>query len=388
MQTGNHSDANAPGRQQEMAAWIERNRPAALPGDPGSRFAVLLNWQRALYDAGWLGMGWPAEYGGRGGDLLDRIRFYRQLAGSRAPFPPTLIGLDVIAPTLLAHGTEEQKRRFLPPLLRGDEVWCQGFSEPEAGSDLASLRTRAIVERNGFRINGHKIWTSTVQYAGWCALLARTNPEAPKHKGISLLIVDMRSPGVLAQPITEINGGTDFGEVFFDDVVAPGDAVIGGLNDGWRIAMSTLVYERSVYTLRRGSEVRMMLDSLAAQAGRVHRRGRRLIDDPGVLRSFGRCEALVEALAAQGRRTADRLASGNHLSESSIDKLFLSKVEQSVLGLAVDLLGPYAVVEDGPGLDANWLRAYQYGRAGSVYGGSAEIQRTIIAESILGLPRG
>jgi alkylation response protein AidB-like acyl-CoA dehydrogenase len=376
--------------ESAFARWLAVHRPPHLPGDDHERFAALMAWQRQLYDAGWLGWGWPKEYGGMGGSVTDRLTFYRSLAVADSAFPPTLVGLDVVAPVLAERGNDEQRQRFLKPLLEGSEVWCQGFSEPDAGSDLASIRTTAHEHAGNYRLNGQKIWTSTAHHSQWCLVLARTEPGSTRHRGLSMLLVDLSDPGVTVRPIELINGDLEFGEIFFDNVMVPDSMVLGSPGDGWSIAMATLVHERSVYPVRRHAEVRRALNKLVAL----------IRDAPGsslnwtsestaLLERLGRAETLVEAMGAQVVRAAYRLENGVDPFESSVDKLMLALTEQEVMGLAISLLAEWSTTspesQSIPG--SEWLHDYQYALAGSVYGGSSEIQRTIIAEKMLGLER-
>jgi alkylation response protein AidB-like acyl-CoA dehydrogenase len=376
-------------RIDELRTWLEANRPEHVPTELEDRFPVLRAWQRRMHEAGWLGYGWPAEYGGAGGTLLDRITFNRELVRARAPQPVALIGLEVVGPTLLAHANEEQRRRFIPPMLSADEIWCQGFSEPEAGSDLASLRTRAERVKGGFEVTGRKTWTSYAQFARWCGLLARTNPGLPKHKGISYLMLDMTSPGVEVLPLIQMTGDAEFNEVVFDHVFVPEENLIGPLDGGWMLALDTLAHERGPYSVRRQVEISVAF-------GEILENIRRLVDagfvvDDGLLRErVGRTWAMLRVLEERSDETVRGLLEHAPGSEASISKLYLSEVEQAVFALGFDLLGPVrgTAEEQVPGMNSDrWTREYLYSRASSIYGGAAEIQRGIVAQRVLGLPR-
>ena len=290
-----------------------------------------------------------------------------------------------LGPTILRHGTEDQRRRYLPPLLSGAELWCQGFSEPDAGSDLAGLRTNAVREGDEFVITGQKIWTSWATDADWCAVLARTDQDAPKHKGISYLLVDLRSPGVTIKPIVQITGDAEFNEIFFDQVRVPADCVLGGLGDGWSLAMDTLGHERGGYAIRRRLENEMAFHDLVRALQRV--------DDLPAHTALLVGELFVElkAFEAQSRGTADRLQAGHGPSPlDSLDKLGLSRTEQYLYSVGAEVLGAELMVAGARprGLDAEeWTKGLLYSRAASVYGGSEQIQRTIVAERLLELPR-
>ncbi len=373
----------------EFRKWLEDNTiPILAHGDDAARFTQRIEWQTALYDAGWVGLGWPQAYGGHGGDIAERVMIYEELAAAGAPAPGGIVGLDVIGPLLLHAGSEEQKQRYLRPLLRGDEVWCQCFSEPQAGSDLAAVRTRATRRDEAFVVTGHKIWTSEAAFAHRCALLVRTNPEAPKHRGLSLLLGDMRDPRVTVQPIVGPMGDSEFGEVFFDDAVVGADNLLGAVDQGWKLAMTTLEYERGPYAIRRTVELTVALDEVLddlIDAGRND-----VLDHDDARARVGRCVVLIDALAAQAPTIVDRMHTPSAGGESSIDKLLLGQVEHEVFGLALDLLGPDKVMlGEHNGLDhSRWIREWFHARSASVYGGSAEIQRNIIADRVMHLPKG
>ena len=379
-------------RQQDVVAgvreWLLHEEIPATSGDLDTQFAAARAWQQRLYDAGWLGLGWPIEYGGKGGDRLEQILVNSELARAHAPLPAGLIGLEIVGPVILEHGTEEQRQRYLPSLLDGREIWSQGFSEPDAGSDLASLQTSGKVVGDTILVNGQKVWTSWAQFSRWCAVLVRTDQEETPHKGISYLLVDVESTGVTIRPLVQMTGDAEFNEVFFDDVEVPIENVLGGLGAGWQLAMATLSHERGPFAIRRHVELRVALDQLALDVQRAHRSGTRLIDDTEIRRRFGRCEVMVEALAAQTLRIVDRLENGGPDAESSVDKLLLADTEQQLFGLALDTLGDDRMIAEATadGVDAaRWISGYLYGRSASIYGGTAEIQRGIIAKRLLGI---
>lgn len=377
--------------QHRAREWLAHERPRQLAEDFDTRMRELQDWQRKLYDAGFLGLGWPEEHGGAGGTLLDRIVFNQELARSRSPMPAGLVSLEVVGPTILEFGTEAQKSRLLPPLLRGDELWCQGFSEPDAGSDLAALSTRGVPVDGGYAVSGQKVWTSWAQYSSWCAVLARTEAESTRHHGISYLLVDMAAPGITVRPLDQMTGDPEFSELFLDDVAVPADMVLGQPGEGWRLAMATLGYERGPFSLRQQVELRVALDEVVEQ---LHETagldGTPMIEDPHVLRELGRVETLMETLTALGYATVTRLLGTPDPAANSIDKLFLGRVEQEVYAFALDMLGPrrMALTTTG-GLDGRrWVPEYLYSRAATIYGGTAQIQRGIIASRVLNLPKG
>jgi alkylation response protein AidB-like acyl-CoA dehydrogenase len=376
-------------RFDEFRSWLEKETPRDLPNDFDRRFPRLVEWQRRLYEAGWLGYGWPAEYGGAGGGPLDQVTLNTELARARAPQPAGTIGLVVVGPTLVKYGSDEQKARFIPPMLRADEIWCQGFSEPDAGSDLASLRTRAERVEAGFLVTGRKVWTSWGHFARWCALLARTDSAAPKHRGISLLMVDMQAPGVQALPLRQMTGEAEFSEVVFDGVFVPDANLIGPLNGGWDLAMDILAHERGPFAIRRQVEISVALEGIIDNARRLIAAGL-LADDARLRERIGHCWTFVRMLQAYAEESVRNLEKGDPGPEASIGKMLVTQVEQAVSALGFDILGgirglDYDLVE---GMESDrWTREYLFSRAASIYGGAAEIQRGIIAQRVLGLPR-
>ena len=380
--------------RQEIQAFLDAHQPPAgsVPEDFDERVAFLREWQRALHEAGLVGLSWPAEHGGRGATLTEQIVANQVLAENRAPTIIGSVGLDVVGPSLVDHGTEEQKARFLDRILAADDIWCQGFSEVGAGSDLAALKSKAIDNGDHFVLSGHKVWTSYAQHAAWCAVLARTDPDAPAHKGISYLLVDMTSPGIEVRPLVQSTGDPEFGEVYFDDVVVARENLLGPLHGGWGIAMHTLAHERGWYGVGRQVILRVLLDDLVDEARRAVRDGRPAIDAPEIRGALAQAHIGLEVLKHHGYRSVGKLLADGHPGlESSVDKVVLARVEQQLVAVALDVMGPFAALGDGAAPDGAhpraWQHAYFYGRAASVYGGSAQIQKNIIAERILGLPR-
>jgi alkylation response protein AidB-like acyl-CoA dehydrogenase len=365
------------------AKWLAEVAPPELSDDYDERYAQLRRWHRILYDAGWVGLQWPAEYGGRGLTVEHQLAFTTELVRARAPQPVGSIGLEVVGPTILRHGTEAQRARFVRTLLSGEEIWCQGFSEPEAGSDLASLRTKGVFDGDELVITGQKVWTSWATHADWCAVLVRTNPEAVRHKGISYVLVDMRTPGITVQPIVQLTGDAEFAELFFDEARVPVDNILGQVDGGWALAMDTLGHERAGYAIRRRLENEISFGQIvdAMRAGRLAR------DDEQATRGIGELFVALKAFAALSQATARRLLDGDVPSpHDSVDKLLLANTEQQLFGTALDLVGGHRVAA-GDNQTDEIVKGYLYGRSASVYGGSAQIQRTLIAERLLGLPR-
>jgi len=336
--------------------------------------ALLREWQASCYAAGFVGRAWPAEFGGGGRPPVEQIVVDQELAAAGAPEFVNVVGLDVLGPSLLRFGNDEQRTRFIPSILSAEEIWCQGFSEPEAGSDLASLRTHATEEDDHFVLNGSKTWVSWGQYARWCGVLARTETDGPKHKGISMLIVDMRSAGVDVRPMTQITGHAEFCELFLDDVIVPKDNLLSQRGDGWKIAMHTLGHERGTAALPRQVKLRTWLDRAVADAA-----AQGLLDDPLVQVQLAQAMIGVEVLRHHAYRTVGEFLNGGAVGpDSSSVKLLMAEAEQRLAASAFEILGPE---------DEFWTETYLYSRAASVYGGTQQIQRNIIADRILALPQ-
>jgi alkylation response protein AidB-like acyl-CoA dehydrogenase len=379
--------------RDEVRAFLAENLPAPeeIPAEFDARVGFLRGWQRKLYDAGLVNVTWPEEYGGRGATLMEQIVVNQELA--RAGAPPLIgeVGLEVVGPTIVAQGTPEQKSAYLKRILSGEDIWCQGFSEPNAGSDLASLRTRAEDRGDHFVIDGQKTWTSWAQYASFCAVLARTDPDAPPHRGISYLIVGMRTEGIDVRPLVQITGDAEFSEVYFDGVVVPRENVLGELNGGWKLAMHTLTNERGPVVLSHQVKLRVALDALAADALRHARDGVPAIEHPHVRDSLVRAHVAVEVLRYHAyRSTGATIARGVAGVETSVDKLQMTTADKLVGDACLDVLGALSASPDGApdGIDPHrWQHLYLHTRASSIYGGTSQIQKSIVAERILGLPR-
>ncbi|WPB87864.1 acyl-CoA dehydrogenase family protein [Streptomyces malaysiensis] len=375
-------------------AWLAEADPPEVPLDLDARFAVLRRWQKTLFEAGWLGIAWSKAAGGQGLTHMHQLVFVEELVRARAPQPIGIIGLEVVGPSIDRYGSDWQRRELLPRLLSGDDIWCQGFSEPNAGSDLASLRTRAVVDGDYFVVSGQKVWTSWAHMAQWCALLVRTDTSVRKQAGISYLLVDMTSPGIAARPIEQMTGDREFCEVFFDEVRVPRRNLLGGLNDGWSIATHTLGSERAGATLRRRVECEVALDDALAQLRRHRADGAsgRPEADRRTQAAIGRCHVALRVLDAQTRQTTTRLVAGaGPRPEDSVDKLLLNEIEQIVFSEIAGMLGPLRAVPGSRprGLRSErWVHEHLFSRAASIYGGTSQIQRNIIAERLLGLPRG
>ncbi|TXS36507.1 acyl-CoA dehydrogenase [Streptomyces sp. OR43] len=352
------------------------------PGDWPGRRAYDAGWQRLLYDAGYAGLHWPADAGGRGATPTQHLIFLEETERAGAPYVgANFVGLLHAGPTIAAEGTAEQRARWLPPVLRGEEMWCQGFSEPDAGSDLASLRTRAVRDGDDYVVSGQKIWTSHAEVADWCELLVRTDAQAPKHRGISWLAMRMDAPGVTVRPLRTLAGSTEFAEMFLDEVRVPVSHRVGAENDGWRVTMVTLSFERGTAFVGEVVACRRTLDALAAEA---RRNGR--WDDAVLRRRLGRLSAEFRALwrLTQWNVSEAQASGGVPGIGGSVFKLRYSHVRQELYEAAAEVLG----AGDALDLDREWVLDRLSSLSYTIAAGTSQIQRNIVAERILGLPKG
>lgn len=364
---------------------------AEFPGRPFTDVALRRTFEDRLCRAGWSGLGWPAAEGGRGLPVELIAAFHEEYARVGAPKGVNIIGHGILGPTLLLSGSEEQKRRFLPGILANTEIWCQGYSEPEAGSDLAALRTRAVRDGDGYVVTGQKIWTSFAHIADWCFLLVRTDPAAPKHKGITFLLVDMRSPGVTVRPIRQMDGQQEFNEVFLDNVRVSLANRVGEENAGWGLAMAAASFERATYFIPRLVQMEEELNDLVAVSREIRRGGRPVSNDPSIRDGLARSFLDVQALKLHAR--AMLAAAARHEQpgpEGSFIKLLWSESHQRLLDLALVVIGPEAVL--GPGEPSalrrrHWQADHLWSRAETILAGTSEIQRNVVGERVLGLPR-
>jgi len=375
-----------------LRAWLEVHVPRAGPDtdDLAEEVAFLIAWQRRLHGGGWVGVHWPREYGGRGASVVENYLLQAELARTRAPELIGRIGINLVGPTLIGHGTPEQKERHLPRILAADDIWCQLFSEPDAGSDLTALRCRAERDGDDFVVNGQKVWTSYAQFAQWGILLARTDPAAPKAKGISFFIVDMRSPGITVRPLKQMTGTEEFNEVFLDNVRVPAHHLVGALNRGWEIAQTTLSHERGT-SPRQLVIHRMLLDDLLGLVRATRRGTWHAAADAGVRQRVAQAVIEQQLFTLHNWRTLTGLRRhGRPGPESSLVKLFWSEMSQRLHDTAMDVLGPGAQLVRGDAratAAGRWQRSFLYYRAATIFAGTSEIQRNIIAERVLGLPR-
>ncbi|NED79759.1 acyl-CoA dehydrogenase [Streptomyces sp. SID11233] len=352
------------------------------PGDWPGRRAYDAGWQRLLYDAGYAGLHWPADAGGRGATPTQHLIFLEETERAGAPYVgANFVGLLHAGPTIAAEGTAGQRARWLPPVLRGDEIWCQGFSEPEAGSDLASLRTRAVRDGDDYVVSGSKIWTSHAEVADWCELLVRTDTEAPKHRGISWLAMRMDAPGVTVRPLRTLAGSTEFAEMFLDEVRVPVSHRVGAENDGWRVTMVTLSFERGTAFVGEVVACRRTLDALAAEARRSGR-----WDDAVLRRRLGRLNAEFRALwrLTQWNVSEAQASGGVPGVGGSVFKLRYSHARQELYEAAAEVLG----AGDALDLDREWVLDRLSSLSYTIAAGTSQIQHNIVAERILGLPKG
>jgi alkylation response protein AidB-like acyl-CoA dehydrogenase len=370
--------------------WLEERLSgewAALRGVGGNaneeRFEERLAWEKELHRGGWVGLGWPEEYGGRPATPNERILFAVEYARARAPHRTGIQGTNLIGPTILAFGTEEQKRCFIPRILAAEDIWCQGFSEPEAGSDLAALRTRAMLDGDHWVVNGQKIWTSHATDSNWIYLLVRTEPDAPKHKGLSMLVTSMDTPGIEARPIRNMTGAQDFSEIFLTDVRIPKDNIIGARGEGWKIAMSTLEFERGTANLPYLVQFDAEMADVVELARRVG-----VLDDPMVRQRLADLMIRLRVMHFNNfRNLSELMRRGKHGSQSSLSKLSWPHWHQELTELAMHIAGPQSQLVGEDYELARYQNSYLLSRAESIYGGTHQIHLNIVGERVLGLPR-
>ena len=382
--------------REEVRSWFEENLPPGWgadfrePTEMGARVAFLREWQGKLHAGGWMGLDWPVEYGGRGAGVMEQLIYNEEAVRARAPNLINLsVGTSLTGPTLIACGAQWQKERFLEPILTGQDVWCQGFSEPGAGSDLAGIRTRGEVVDDAIVVTGQKTWTSFARYADWCILLVRTDPDAGRHGGLTFLLLDMNTPGIEIRPLREMTGESWFNEVFFDEVRVPLSHVVGGIGQGWQIAMTTLAHERG--SSAQHALLERDLEAMMTLASRRLRNGKAASEDPVIRQKLASFAASVMILRMTAYRNVSSLErDGVPGPEGSTLKLFWSELDQEVKSAAVEILGLDGLVPDGDAAcvdDGYWAHELLWSRAATIYAGTSEVQRNIIAQRVLGLPR-
>jgi alkylation response protein AidB-like acyl-CoA dehydrogenase len=394
--------------RKEIRSWLEDNLPEGwfepgfeLKGDERRRFNE--DWVRKLYDGGWICAAWPPEYGGKGLSTMDNVVLAEEFARARAPMRADFFGDTLVGPTILQWGTEEQKKHFLPQILKGEVRWCQGFSEPNSGSDLASLKTSAVLDGEEWVISGQKVWTTQAQYADYCFALARTDPNAPKHKGISYLLVPMKQPGIEVRPITQPDGTAEFNEVFFDGARCPKDNVVGGVNNGWIVANTTLAHERGMSAT---TSFRRFADEFDAMVAAARDNG--TIDDALIRQRLARYHSKIQILRINGLRSLSAtLSKAKDPSVGALgasNKMFWSEMHRDAMELALDIFGSHSMLADAGPEGGTWpatqrmpgrgaysvsamLSSFFFSRSETIWGGTAEIQRNIVGERVLGLPK-
>lgn len=368
--------------RKELRGWLSAHLTEAViaAGDrrgADDAFATLRDWNATVADAGWAAVSWPAEYGGRGASPIEQLVYAEEITRARVPLPLNIIGINNIAPAIMQYGNDAQKDALLVRMLRADDIWCQGMSEPEAGSDLASLRTRAVRDGDEFIVTGQKIWTSLGHRADWCQLYVRTDPDAPKHKGISCLIVDMSSPGIEARPLVTLDGDSDFAEVFFNEVRVPGAALLGPLNKGWQVATTTLSYERAA-AARLYAEMQVRLQDLVED---LRGNGRPLLEDPSILRRLGELDVRIKNLEVLCQRSISAgIHGGDGFATASLAKSVWGELGKDLAALAFDSL-------DAGTAGGRWDSFRLTSHALTIAGGTTQIAKNITAQRVLGLPR-
>jgi alkylation response protein AidB-like acyl-CoA dehydrogenase len=385
--------------KQEFTDWLDKNIPEGflnpgypLPDEWDERADIYRKFQRKLFDAGYAGITYPKEYGGRGGTFMENIIVTEALAPwTIKSGDVNMVGVGMAGNTIMTCGTEEQKEYFIPRLLNGDHIWCQGFSEPDAGSDLGNVATSAIWDGDDYVVNGQKVWTSFAHISNYCLLLARSNPELSKHKGMSFFLVDMKLPGIDVRPLMQMTDEAEFNEVYFNDVRVPKSMRIGKEGDGWRVVLTTLMYERVMGDVNMVSQFWWEYEKIVEMARKVIRNGRPATQDPIIRQKLAQCYIDLTVLRNIGYRSVSRIAKGEVPGpEGSIGKLYWSEFYQKMTELAMEIQGPYHQLKAGsPRVidNAYWQHEFLYSKAHTIAGGTSEVQRNIIGERVLRLPK-
>jgi len=381
--------------RKEVRSWLKKNLPKKdkavselMPHDP-ERVRLAKEWQRKLYDAGYVAMSWPKEYGGQNADAMRQTIVNEELVLARAPGLVGASGLLMLGPTLIQYGTEEQRRRYLPKILTAEEIWCQGYSEPGAGSDLASLRTRAEIVGDEFIVNGQKVWTSNAQFSDWMFCLVRTDPDAPKHRGISYILIDMNTPGISVRPLVQMTGDAGFNEVFFDNVRVPRTNLVGELNQGWMVANNTLFHERNL--LGSTTRTQLMMQNLIRLARSHQRYGKPAADDPIMRQKLSSLLTRVEAMKYHSYRQLTNAIKGRPPGVGAmVNKLVGTELNHDICALALEIMNSYAPLKKGAAHVINygtWQYEFMFTLGLVIGGGTSEIQKNIISERGLGMPK-
>jgi alkylation response protein AidB-like acyl-CoA dehydrogenase len=364
--------------RDELRSWLADNHPGQEPAGDEAAFEFRRAWQRKLDEASYAGLSWPEEYGGRGATLIEQAIFNEEVVRARAPMPANVLGLIMGGPVVIAHGTDEQKERFLKPILTAEEIWCQGFSEPESGSDLASLKTKAVKSNGEWVVTGQKVWTTFAHEAKWCMLVARTDQDVPKHKGLTYFIMDMEQEAVQVRPLRQITGEAEFNELFIEEARIPDENVVGGVGNGWMVAITTLMHERAGIGFSSAVGLKIALGQLMDL---VREKG--LADDDVIRQRVAQLyiESEVTRLTAS-RGLTQQMKTGIPGPEGSLVKWQWSDTNQAMTELATEVRGP-----EGPVIDEDWTYRFLRARANSIEGGTTEILKNIVAERVIGLPR-
>jgi alkylation response protein AidB-like acyl-CoA dehydrogenase len=377
--------------RDEVRTWLEENHPGPEPDSFDEIVQFRRDWQRKMYDAGWAGFSWPKEYGGRGATLIEQAIFAVEATLADAPPPVNVLGLAMGGPVVIAHGTEEQKQRYLKPILTAEEIWCQGFSEPESGSDLASLKTKAVKDGDEWVVTGQKVWTTYAQYAKWCMLVARTDPDAPKHQGLTYFLMDMEQKAIQVRPLVQITGEGEFNEIFIDGARIPQENVIGEVGGGWQVAITTLMNERAGLAFGAIGQIRNSLDRLFRLAKEIELNGGAAADDSYYRQRLAQLHIEAETMRLNAYRgLTETMESGMPGPEGSLGKWQWADIHQGITELAMDIEGAYAPLDRGAEhaiADGRWQYLFLRSRANSIEGGTTEILKNIIAERVLGLPK-
>jgi alkylation response protein AidB-like acyl-CoA dehydrogenase len=364
--------------RDDLRAWLAANHPGPEPEGDVAGFEFRRAWQRRLHEDDWAGVSWPREYGGRGATLVEQAIYNEELARAQAPSTANVLGLAMGGPTVIAHGTEEQKRRYLEPILSADEIWCQGVSEPEAGSDLAALKTRAGRDGGEWVVTGQKVWTTLAHHAKWCMLVARTDPDAPRHQGLTYFLMDMEQDAVQVRPLRQITGEAEFNELFIEEARIPHENIIGGEGNGWAVAITTLMHERATLAFGLQIRVKITLGELLRDA-----RESGAAVDPVIRDRLAQLYIESEVLRLNALRGLSAIMrTGVPGPEGSLGKWQWADVNQALTELALELRGGRAVLDDD-----RWTYRFLRARANSIEGGTTEILKNIVAERVLGLPR-
>ncbi len=371
--------------------WVARLRQGSDVPRPEA-YEFLRGWQRLMYEAGFVGLTWPKEYGGRGLTFMEEMILQEEMALHKAPPVLNILAIGMAGPTIIAYGTEQQKKRYPPKMLSCEEIWCQGYSEPNAGSDLAALQARAVKDGEYYVLNGQKVWTSLAHVADWMMLLARTDPDVSKHKGITYFLLDMHSPGISIKPLRQMTGDAEFNEVYFDNVRVHESHILGGLNNGWAVGLTTLMYERLALGFGLQVRLRIALDGLVELARNTSKNGVPVTQDPVMRQKLAQLWIDTEVFKYTGARAITKLLKGEMPGpEASTGKMMWVEGHQRLQELAMEIEGPYAQIMKGSPwalADGLWQHTFLRSRANSIEGGTTEIQRNIIGERVLGLPKG